>query len=38
MYATELTFTKGQAQEYLGRTKRQNQIYLYKFDVDVVFR
>lgn len=38
MYANELTFFKTQAQEYLNRNKRSKQIYMYEFDVDVVFR
>ncbi|GAA6166355.1 hypothetical protein [Sessilibacter corallicola] len=38
MHANNLTFTKKQAQEYLYRNRRSDQIYMYKFDVDVVFR
>jgi len=38
MKANILTFTENEAVDYLKRTKRSNQIYMYKFDVDVVFR
>ena len=38
MKANILTFTENEAIDYLNRTKRSNQIYMYKFDVDVVFR
>lgn len=38
MLANILTFNETEATSYLSRTKRSNQIYMYKFDVDVVFR
>lgn len=38
MKANVLTFSRSQAVDYLGRTKRRKQIYMYQFDVDVVFR
>lgn len=38
MLANILTFNENEAANYLSRTKRSNQIYMYKFDVDVVFR
>lgn len=38
MKANELTFSKKEAVKYLNRTRRSDQIYMYKFDVDCVFR
>lgn len=38
MKANALTLNKSQAQAYMVRTKRPGQVYLKKFDVDVVFR
>lgn len=38
MKANILTFTQNEAIDYHNRTRRSNQIYIYKFDVDVVFR
>ncbi|OZG71125.1 hypothetical protein BTA51_22365 [Hahella sp. CCB-MM4] len=38
MKASELTFSKVEAQSYLKRNRRSDQIYMYRFDVDVVFR
>ena len=38
MKSNMLTFNHLQAVDYLNHTKRNNQIYIYKFDVDVVYR
>lgn len=38
MNSSVLSFNKNQAIEYLARTKRSGQIYMKKFDADVVFR
>lgn len=38
MKANILTFSEDQARSYVDRNKRHHQIYLYKFDADVVFR
>lgn len=38
MKANILTLNKSQAVAYMARTKRPGQVYLKKFDVDVVFR
>lgn len=38
MKANALTINKEQAIDYLKRNRRSNQIYMYKFDADVVFR
>ncbi|HVK99310.1 MAG TPA: hypothetical protein VM553_05825 [Dongiaceae bacterium] len=38
MKANILTFDQDQARSYLERNRRHRQIYMYKFDVDVVFR
>jgi hypothetical protein len=38
MKATNLTFSKSQAIDFLNTSKRRSVVYMYKFDVDVVFR
>ncbi|GAB2189623.1 hypothetical protein MAH1_12310 [Sessilibacter sp. MAH1] len=38
MKATNLTYSKSQAIDFLNTNKRKKVVYMYKFDVDVVFR
>ena len=38
MKANALTLSRKEAVKYLNRTRRSDQIYMYKFDVDCVFR
>jgi hypothetical protein len=38
MKANLLTFDENQARDHHTRSKRNNQVYMYRFDVDVVFR